>query len=268
MDTFAHLGTETPNSDINAEENDSTDETETSDSLDSSPKKTDAKPASTEDRVQKRINKLTAKSAEKESKIQQLEAELQAVKAQISQPKDQKKKYSNSELQSAIAKGFEDGNHEVVAAAVAEMISNEGDTRESKYTEARQKETEVTQKEKTLLGKIVNQFPEMQDPNSLLRKTAEQLYEVKYKVEGYQGMYDSTVEAYKILVEEGAIGNESLKTRVNKAEMKKSLSTGDVGPSDDQDDGEEPQTELDKYISQRNNYSQSGLDIKMTPTVR
>lgn len=201
---------------------------------------------SPEEKVQKRINQIIAQKKGLEGDNNELREKLATLEKELISLKTNKSaKFTDTQLEQAIKKGIEENNPEIISEAVRQLTLNNV----NEHTEKQKAETRSAEERKAyetaVLSRLVQTYPEMQDTNSVLRKAANQLFESDpaLKTRGADGMFAATAQAYRILTEEGLMGNDGIRTRVMKSEMRNNLGSGNSAGSDDSEEGGS-QTEL------------------------
>lgn len=195
---------------------------------------------SPEEKVQKRINQIIAQKKGLEGDNNELRDKLASLEKELTNLKTVKTtKFTDSQLEQAIKKGIEENNPEIISEAVRQLTLNNV----NEHTEKQKAETRTVEERKAyetqVLGRLVQTYPEMQDVNSTLRKAANQLFESDpaLKQRGADGMFAATSQAYRILTEEGLMGNDGIRTRVMKSEMRNNLGSGNASGGEEGDEG-------------------------------
>ena len=202
----------------------------------SSEEKTDAegkekakKALSEQDKIDKRIAEVVAKKykAERErdeykDKVDSLSKEVESLKTSTKAEKS----YTDADLYGAMKQAAQDGEWEIFAKANKELVNNalKAD-RKAKEDEARVNESSK-QRDNMILSELVNDFPEIKDPNGQFRQTAEKILAADETLQkrGNYGLYQAAVRAKNILVEMGVIG-PAMRKQVKQA-MKHELGSG------------------------------------------
>ena len=106
------------------------------------------------DRVQKRIDKLTAEKYGALEEVEKLRQELESIKSKVDKP--EQPKYTNEQLNEAIALGMEEGNSKLVVEAIQALVKNEREAAIIEISKPKQEEEQAQARKNQIWSNFIS----------------------------------------------------------------------------------------------------------------